>query len=67
MAALGGFASKMGLATGPVFAGYILAGENTYPLLIVVVSVVIAACLLLALHPLGVLDAEQSTSAEGLE
>jgi hypothetical protein len=33
MAALGGFASKMGLASGPAVAALLL-GENNYPLII---------------------------------
>ena len=58
MAALGGFASKMGLATGPAVAGYVLAGEGAYPFLIMMVSAVIGVCLVLALRPAHVLDME---------
>lgn len=52
MAALGGFASKMGLASGPLVAG-VLLGEDNYPLLInagaIVVAVSLAACAMPAL------------------
>lgn len=56
MAALGGFASKMGLASGPMVAGYVLAGEGAYPFLITLVASIIGICLLLALRPARVLD-----------
>jgi len=52
MAALGGFASKMGLASGPLLAGKLL-GQDDYGLLIdvgaVVVAFSLAACVLPAL------------------
>jgi predicted MFS family arabinose efflux permease len=53
--ALGGFASKMGLATGP-FAGSLLLGADRYGLLIDVATVVIIACTLAALLPAARLD-----------
>jgi predicted MFS family arabinose efflux permease len=58
MAALGGFASKMGLASGPIAAGYLLATDGSYPLLIVMAAGVIIACLLIAFHPARDLDAQ---------
>ena len=42
MAALGGFASKLGLASGPLAAGWLVRGGD-FPLLIIVSVVVIAA------------------------
>jgi len=58
MAALGGFASKMGLASGPIVAGYVLATDGSYPLLIVMAAGTIIACLLIAFHPARDLDAQ---------
>lgn len=54
-AALGGFASKLGLATGP-FAGSLLLGADRYGLLIDVATVVILACTVAALLPAARLD-----------
>jgi MFS family permease len=54
-AALGGFASKMGLASGP-FVGSLLLGADRYGLLIDVATVVIIACTLVALLPASRLD-----------
>lgn len=51
MAALGGFASKMGLACGPMVAGYVLSTDGSYPLLIVLAIGVIAACVAIAFYP----------------
>ena len=56
MAALGGFASKMGLACGPIVAGYLLSTEGSYPLLIMVAIGTIAACSAIAFHPARDLD-----------
>jgi predicted MFS family arabinose efflux permease len=56
MAALGGFASKMGLACGPMVAGYVLSSEGSYPLLVVIAVAVIAACLAIAYYPARDLD-----------
>lgn len=54
-AALGGFASKMGLASGP-FVGSLLLGTERYGLLIDVATAVIIACTLAALLPAARLD-----------
>ena len=54
-AALGGFASKLGLASGP-FVGSWLLGADRYGLLIDVATVVIFACTLAALLPAARLD-----------
>jgi predicted MFS family arabinose efflux permease len=57
MAALGGFASKMGLASGPVIAGLLL-GEDDYPLIVVVATMTLMASLLAIIHPARVQDRE---------
>lgn len=50
MAAMGGFASKMGLASGPaVFA--VLLGEDHYPLIIWAAVIALGICLVAALIP----------------
>ncbi|MBS0387647.1 MAG: MFS transporter [Proteobacteria bacterium] len=54
-AALGGFASKMGLASGP-FVGSLLLGADRYGLLIDVATLVIIACTVAALLPAARLD-----------
>lgn len=56
MAALGGFASKMGLASGPAVAGYVLATDSSYPGLILMVATVIAVCACIAWVPAHNLD-----------
>jgi predicted MFS family arabinose efflux permease len=53
--ALGGFASKMGLATGPL-VGALLLGPGRYELLINIAALATLACLLVALLPAGRLD-----------
>ena len=58
MAALGGFASKMGLACGPIVAGYVLATDGSYPLLIWLAIGALIACSALAFHPAKSLDAQ---------
>ena len=55
MAALGGFASKMGLASGPAVAALIV-GDNNYGLLINVAVIALALCLLAMLLPARTLD-----------
>jgi predicted MFS family arabinose efflux permease len=54
MAALGGFASKMGLASGPMVSGLLLGDDGNYALLInvsvVALLVSFAACVFPALH-----------------
>ncbi len=54
-AALGGFCSKMGLATGPLVGGRLL-GEANYPLLIDAAAIVLIVCALAALPPAWWLD-----------
>ncbi|NOX70777.1 MAG: MFS transporter [Gammaproteobacteria bacterium] len=55
MAALGGFASKMGLASGPLIAGKLL-GENNYALLINVGAIAVFISLLACVVPAIVQD-----------
>ncbi|WP_228614606.1 MFS transporter [Alkalimonas sp.] len=55
MAALGGFASKMGLASGPLIAALLL-GNTQYPLLINVAVVMLIAAALVTLYPARLLD-----------
>ena len=55
MAALGGFASKMGLASGPAVAALIV-GESNYGLVINVATVALVLALFVALMPARVLD-----------
>jgi predicted MFS family arabinose efflux permease len=55
MAALGGFASKMGLASGPAVAAMIV-GEDNYGLLINVAVVALVLCILAMITPARVLD-----------
>jgi predicted MFS family arabinose efflux permease len=55
MAALGGFASKMGLASGPLAGGYLL-GENNYMLVINVAIVALILSMAAALIPAKVQD-----------
>ena len=54
-AALGGFASKMGLASGPMVAALVL-GENNYTLLINLAVISLVACLIVFIVPARVLD-----------
>jgi predicted MFS family arabinose efflux permease len=58
MAALGGFASKMGLASGPFVAAYIV-GENNYGSVITVATCALVACMLAAMLPSKILDAAE--------
>jgi len=55
MAALGGFASKMGLASGPLVAGKLL-GEDNYALLIDVGAIVVFVSLLACIMPAIIQD-----------
>ena len=50
MAALGGFASKMGLASGPMAAG-LLVGDDNFGTLINVSAVVLAASMVACIVP----------------
>ena len=45
MGAFGGFASKMGLACGPLVAGYFISGGGSYTQLIVIACAMLAFCL----------------------
>ncbi len=56
-AALGGFASKMGLASGPAVAA-MLVGEANYGLLINVSVAALVACLVVMIIPAAALDRE---------
>jgi MFS family permease len=55
MAALGGFASKMGLASGPAVAAFLMTGEN-YGLIINISVVGLIASLLVVVIPARLLD-----------
>ncbi|MEH6517184.1 MAG: MFS transporter [Halioglobus sp.] len=56
MAALGGFASKMGLAFGPMMAGYVLSSEGGYPLLIWISIAMFSVCVATTFFPAVDLD-----------
>ena len=58
MAALGGFASKMGLASGPFFAAYVV-GESNYSLIITASTLCLILCMLVAVLPSRILDAAE--------
>lgn len=55
MAAMGGFASKMGLASGPALAA-MLIGESNYVLITWAAVAGLAICLLVILHPARLQD-----------
>jgi MFS family permease len=55
MAALGGFASKMGLASGPMVAALMLSGEN-YQQVINIAVVGLVLCTIIVFIPARVLD-----------
>ena len=57
MAALGGFASKMGLASGPAVAALVV-GENNYGLVITVATMMLVLCFVFAIRPSQILDSE---------
>jgi predicted MFS family arabinose efflux permease len=57
-AALGGFASKMGLASGP-FVAALLVGEGNYDMLINVAVVALVGCMLVVFLPAMRLDRQQ--------
>jgi len=57
MAAMGGFASKMGLASGPAVAA-VLVGTDNYGLLINVSIIALVACLIVMVLPAAALDRE---------
>jgi len=58
MAALGGFASKMGLATGPMLAALVV-GKSNYDLVINLGAAILLLCLLATLVPSLLLDRER--------
>ncbi len=51
MAALGGFASKMGLASGPMVAGMLLGADGNYGLMINVGIAALIACMIAGVLP----------------
>jgi DHA1 family inner membrane transport protein len=55
MAALGGFASKMGLASGPMIAALVVGASN-YALVINLGAAMLVICLLAAFVPMRLLD-----------
>jgi len=55
MAAMGGFASKMGLASGPAIAALVV-GDNNYSLLINMSVVALILCLVVMIIPARILD-----------
>jgi hypothetical protein len=57
MAALGGFASKMGLASGPAVAALVV-GESNYGLLLNLSVVALVLCLAAMAIPARVLDTQ---------
>ncbi|EED34877.1 major facilitator family transporter, putative [Luminiphilus syltensis NOR5-1B] len=59
MAALGGFASKMGLATGPLVGGFLL-GDNNYTLLIYLAVVGLAISAAASLIPARIKDTPET-------
>ncbi|MDQ7048748.1 MAG: hypothetical protein Q9M92_04100, partial [Enterobacterales bacterium] len=62
MAALGGFASKMGLASGPWVAGILLADSNDYIRLIYIAAAVLVASLLVSFYPAKEIDEHEAAS-----
>jgi len=55
LAAMGGFASKMGLATGPMIAAMVLGDEN-YDLIINIAVITLILCTVAVLKPARLLD-----------
>jgi predicted MFS family arabinose efflux permease len=55
MAALGGFASKMGLASGPAVAAMVV-GESNYGLVVTVAALMLVLCFFVSLRPAYILD-----------
>lgn len=56
MAALGGFASKMGLASGPAIAA-LLVGEDNYGAVITAATIALMLCFVFVIRPARILDA----------
>lgn len=65
MAALGGFASKTGLASGPLVSAILLT-SGEYGLLINVAAIALAACLMICLYPTQLLDKLDKTVQDGM-
>jgi predicted MFS family arabinose efflux permease len=65
MAALGGFASKMGLASGPMLAALVV-GKSNYGLVINLAAAILVLCLVAALAPSRLLDRERRQAAGAL-
>jgi predicted MFS family arabinose efflux permease len=59
LAAAGGFASKMGLATGPMVGALMLGGDN-YGSVIDIAAIGLIACAFFAFKPANMLDKKQS-------
>ncbi len=57
LAAMGGFASKMGLATGPMIAAMVL-GEDNYGLIIDIAAITLVLCAIAVFKPARLLDKE---------
>ena len=55
LAALAGFVSKLGLASGPLAAGF-LVGEDNYPLMINIAVIALILGLVVTLFPARYLD-----------
>jgi predicted MFS family arabinose efflux permease len=55
MAALGGFASKMGLASGPAIAAFIV-GESNYGMIINAATFALLLCFVVVIRPARILD-----------
>jgi predicted MFS family arabinose efflux permease len=64
MAALGGFASKMGLASGPAVAA-LLMGEDNYALIIWVAVAALVLCTAVVISPARAQDRHQRTQLRG--
>jgi len=57
LAAMGGFASKMGLATGPMIAAMVV-GEDNYSLIINIAALMLLLCAVAVIKPARLLDRE---------
>jgi len=67
MAAMGGFASKMGLASGPMVAALLFGsdvstGDVSYSLIINIASFALVVCALVIILPARLLDKPASTN-----
>ncbi|NMH60264.1 MFS transporter [Alteromonas ponticola] len=65
MAALGGFASKTGLASGPLASALVLS-SGEYTVLINVAAIALAGCLFICLYPTRLLDKLDKTVQDGV-